>query len=84
MDKVVVDKLHLCLSEMIACRDILVHNNVVDELCAHLFAIYVCMRMDDFTKLRLLQTKGAEYASTIKEVKEYRETLLKERKFPDY
>lgn len=33
--------------------------------------------------LRLLQTKGAEYASTIKEVKEYRETLLKERKFPD-
>lgn len=51
MDKIVVDKLHLCLSEMIACRDILVHNNVVDELCAHLFGIYVCMRMDDFTKL---------------------------------
>lgn len=33
--------------------------------------------------LRQLQTKGAEYASTIKEVNDYRDSLLRERKFPE-
>lgn len=33
--------------------------------------------------LRLLHTKGAEYVSTINEVKEYRKSLIQHRKFPD-
>lgn len=51
MDIFTIDKLKLCMAEIMACKEIIEHKEYVDELCAHIFGIYVCMRMDDFTKI---------------------------------
>ena len=46
-----IEKLRLCISEMQICREIIKHNDRVDEWCGHLIGIYITMRMDDFTKI---------------------------------
>lgn len=46
-----VEKLRLCITEMQYCKVILSNTTQVDEWCAHLLAIYITIRMDDFTKI---------------------------------
>lgn len=46
-----VEKLRLCITEMLYCKTILSNTTQVDEWCAHLLAIYITIRLDDFTKI---------------------------------
>ena len=46
-----LEKLRLCITEMQCCKVILSNTTQVDEWCAHLLAIYITIRMDDFTKI---------------------------------
>lgn len=46
-----LEKLRLCITEMHYCKVILSNTTQVDEWCAHLLAIYITIRMDDFTKI---------------------------------
>lgn len=46
-----LEKLRLCITEMQYCKVILSNTTQVDEWCAHLLAIYITIRMDDFTKI---------------------------------
>lgn len=41
----------MCITEMQYCKVILSNTTQVDEWCAHLLAIYITIRMDDFTKI---------------------------------
>ena len=44
-------EMRLCIQEMKFCKSIIDCKGEVDEWCAHLFAIYITIRMDDFTKI---------------------------------
>ena len=46
-----INKMRLCIQEMKFCKSIIDCKGEVDEWCAHLFAIYITIRMDDFTKM---------------------------------
>ena len=46
-----INKMRLCIQEMKFCKSIIDCKGEVDEWCAHLFAIYITIRMDDFTKI---------------------------------
>lgn len=50
VDEIVLDKLHLCFSEIAKCKQLL-DSSSVDDFCGRLLSIYIMLRADDITKI---------------------------------
>ena len=50
MDNTTIDKIHLCLNEISACKQLL-DSHRVDDVCGRLLSIYIMIRADDIIKM---------------------------------
>lgn len=50
VNKIVLDKLHLCFNEIAKCKQLL-DSNRADDFCGRLLSIYIMLRPDDITKI---------------------------------
>jgi len=50
VNEIVLDKLHLCFSEIAKCKQLL-DSKRADDFCGRLLSIYIMLRADDITKI---------------------------------